>query len=411
MSTYYLPPDPAFTQVDPIHRVSLLKPPQTTAHGLVLSLALHNDLGTRIARNNLTVTVGWTFREGVPPGLYVLAGSTPGTNKWSQAGVAISQFDVSRIVVPIVQRGSASAPALRDGWKKGRGALADVAVDPLPLASLAISVSPTPLVAVSQLWQAGQELDWIMPLRIQFPTSLPGVDSHPVLSRPIRLARPDTPSSGNPPSSPMLWISEPSAFDHKPLGSSVWDAALVLAGHLTSSPSLVTASTVVVELGAGCGFLGKVLTAAHPTPLRTVLTDLPNVVEPYMRANTQALCSVTCAAYCWGDPWPNDLVAEQNAGEHGEHVVVVGADITYNEALYPKLLASLVQLRRKWPRAKVVVAFKRRSSEGEEEFLRRFDDQVVKRMNGGESGEWEMEVVARTAGQVYVMEAGLVARH
>ncbi|KAI9220203.1 putative methyltransferase-domain-containing protein [Blastocladiella britannica] len=403
MTTTTLLPDD-YRPHDAIHRVSLLKHPSATTRGLVLLVAIHNDLGTRVSRDAVAIDVAWTWPAHVRASDYTLlhGGNAAHVTRFRAEGVDVSQFDTTRVVVPLVHRSHAStmvgaaATASRNNRVKTSKSWAAAtddapAVGMLPFATLTVMVTPTPLARLDGVWAGPLRDDWILPLRIEWADDK------------LQLYRPFVSHSG---ASSMVLVREPPAFDATPLGSSIWDAAIVLAAYLTSlneSKTLVPRNATVIELGAGCAALARLLSTSDPSSdaasWKHVLTDLPDVLE-YMQANAPA--GATCASWAWGDPIPAAVMdavgAAPIADKEQRPVAVIGTDIHYNEAAHPALLSTLADLVTRWPAAPVVMAFKRRSGAGEEQFMNAW----ARTMRSVGRTERPVEVVARW-GEVFVV--------
>ncbi|KAI9168154.1 hypothetical protein H9P43_007526 [Blastocladiella emersonii ATCC 22665] len=350
-----------FVPLDTLFRVSLIKPPTCGPSGLVLVLALHNDLGTRVARAGVAVTVAWTESAAANP----RTTAAPVSRSWTSRPLDLDQFSAAPLTVP--------------GIRSLRG-----------INALSVSVGSRSLEDVARVWDkpadgsTDAELEWTLPLHISFT----GAD--PVFSRRFG----------------SVTVVEPSAFAHTPLGSSVWDGALVLAGFLGRSPAWRrrVAAGPTLELGAGCGFLGRWLASTMPAAaaksLNFVMTDLPDVMD-YCRSNAPA--AIACHAFTWGEentdvagaPWWADFAGVKRDGDGP--LVLVGSDLIYNEKVHPALLAAMRALAAGREAGTVMLmSFKRRSPRGELAFL----DQC--RRGAAGPAFTRVALLARTA-EVYVV--------
>lgn len=138
-------------------------------------------------------------------------------------------------------------------------------------------------------------------------------------------------------------------------GTTVWDAAVVLAGYMarwredlssTQTRSMAMPAWLpaerVIEIGAGTGLAGLSAMAAGAVLGSVVLTDLPALVpllEKNIKSNRVALKAnlhrVTAKPFVWGPAVPR-------APDGRPFDLIIGADICYRESMVEPLLSTLL---------------------------------------------------------------------
>ncbi|OBT72314.1 hypothetical protein VF21_09306 [Pseudogymnoascus sp. 05NY08] len=192
------------------------------------------------------------------------------------------------------------------------------------------------------------------------------------------------PPSSSSPSSPSLPPTDPptiTILESRNLlggtgttGFRTWEASLQLSSFLSSPlllPSLSLRGKSVLELGSGTGYLSiccaKYLGASHVTAtdgFDTVMTDLGtnlfiNDLQDSSLVSTREL------------KWGHALLGNEDATflEHRSPDFIIGADVTYDAAALPSLVATLRDLLELFPKAQVVIASTVRNEETYGKFL------------------------------------------
>jgi predicted nicotinamide N-methyase len=157
-------------------------------------------------------------------------------------------------------------------------------------------------------------------------------------------------------------------------GFRTWEASLQLSSFLSSPtlpPSLSLRGKSVLELGSGTGYLSiccaKYLGASHVTAtdgFDTVMTDLGtnlfiNDLQESSFVSTREL------------KWGHALLGNEDATflEHHSPDFIIGADVTYDAAALPSLVATFRDLLELFPKAQVVIASTVRNEETYGKFL------------------------------------------
>ncbi|CAM9468607.1 unnamed protein product [Phaeothamnion confervicola] len=167
---------------------------------------------------------------------------------------------------------------------------------------------------------------------------------------------------------------DPDSLD---LGTTVWDASLILSKYMEVNPSLYGTRKLrgkrVLELGAGCGLAGLAFALQGAD---VVMTDLPAVIPILEKnatmnvgsLNTEVLGfkpSIKVQPYCWGDP----------VGELADEPpwdFIVACDCVYVESLVAILVDSLERLAGK--NTTVIVASEKRELDTYDLFKRRLGE-------------------------------------
>lgn len=157
-------------------------------------------------------------------------------------------------------------------------------------------------------------------------------------------------------------------------GFRTWEACLQLGDFLCSTycpPDLTIERKTILELGSGTGYLSilcaKYLNAAHVTStdgFDTVMTDLStnlslNDLQDSPGASTREL------------KWGRALVGSEESVflENRKPDIILGADVTYDAAAHPALVATLHDLLELFPNVQILIASTVRNEETYEKFL------------------------------------------
>ncbi|ELR04193.1 hypothetical protein VC83_03100 [Pseudogymnoascus destructans] len=187
---------------------------------------------------------------------------------------------------------------------------------------------------------------------------------------------PSPPSSPSPTDPPTITILESRNLlgGTGTTGFRTWEASLQLSSFLSSPtlpPSLSLRGKSVLELGSGTGYLSiccvKYLGATHVTAtdgFDTVMTDLGtnlfiNDLQDSPLVSTREL------------KWGHALLGNEDATflEHRSPDFIIGADVTYDAAALPALVATFRDLLELFPKAQVVIASTVRNEETYGKFL------------------------------------------
>ncbi|XP_014561268.1 hypothetical protein COCVIDRAFT_22622 [Bipolaris victoriae FI3] len=131
-------------------------------------------------------------------------------------------------------------------------------------------------------------------------------------------------------------------------GLRTWEAALLLGSYLASESGHVFINQKrVFELGAGTGML-SILCAKHLDVAGIVSTDGDEAVVDAIKTNLflngldvddDSSCQVRTAALKWGYPVDATTFSEDYGMEVPD--VVIGADVTYDKSVIPRLVSTL----------------------------------------------------------------------
>ncbi|KAF2852629.1 hypothetical protein T440DRAFT_466755 [Plenodomus tracheiphilus IPT5] len=159
-------------------------------------------------------------------------------------------------------------------------------------------------------------------------------------------------------------------------GLRTWEAALLLGSFLTSERGqAMIRGKKLFELGAGTGML-SILCAKHLGVTGIVATDGDEAVVDAIKTNLflngldiddASGCQVRTAALKWGRP----LDATTFSEDYGMDVpdVVLGADVTYDKAVIPRLVTTVRELFEHNPALRVLVSATIRNEQTFETFL------------------------------------------
>ena len=157
-------------------------------------------------------------------------------------------------------------------------------------------------------------------------------------------------------------------------GLRTWEAALHLAAYLCSDPTASSSyieGKHIVELGAGTGFL-SILCAKHLQAKHVTSTDGDEGVIDALKENlfyNDAEADVSTGVVRWG--WAlKDSLIDYEAESHGAVETVIGADVTYDKAVIPALVATIRNTFEKWPEANVLISATIRNEQTFEAFER-----------------------------------------
>ncbi|KAI4653007.1 uncharacterized protein J4E78_007836 [Alternaria triticimaculans] len=159
-------------------------------------------------------------------------------------------------------------------------------------------------------------------------------------------------------------------------GLRTWEAALLLGSHLASEAGRPFVSGKrLFELGAGTGML-SILCAKHLGATGVVATDGDEAVVDAIRTNLflngldvddTSRIQVRTAALRWGHP----IDAATFPEDYGMSVpdVVVGADVTYDKSVIPRLVSTLGEFFYLNPALEALISATIRNEETFETFL------------------------------------------
>ncbi|KAJ4354862.1 hypothetical protein N0V95_003472 [Ascochyta clinopodiicola] len=159
-------------------------------------------------------------------------------------------------------------------------------------------------------------------------------------------------------------------------GLRTWEAALLLGSYLaTEDGRRLVKGKRVFELGAGTGVI-SILCAKHLAASGVVATDGDEAVVDAIKTNlflngldvdNQKGCRVRTAALKWG--WPVDAAAFSE--DYGMEVpdVLLGADVTYDKTVIPRLVSTVHEFLELNPALEVLISATIRNEATFETFL------------------------------------------
>lgn len=134
----------------------------------------------------------------------------------------------------------------------------------------------------------------------------------------------------------VLIKEQPSTlFQAGSTGRRTWEAAIALSSYIVDSPGIFQ-QLPVIELGAGTGLVGILITKLKLAKSALLTDGDPNVVaniEENIRLN--GLSAETCQLL-WGSDAGNELIKSHDP------CWVIAADVTYDSDLFPQLIDSLI---------------------------------------------------------------------
>ncbi|KAJ2485909.1 Protein-lysine N-methyltransferase efm6 [Coemansia sp. RSA 2050] len=148
------------------------------------------------------------------------------------------------------------------------------------------------------------------------------------------------------------------------VGSTVWDAGLVLAKYLdrqTSLGNLDLSGKTVLELGSGTGIVGIALGRLHPQ-CQVILTDKKELV-PLLSRNIElnsAMSNTRAQCLDWTSPTALDAVPD----------LIVVSDGIWDKGLHQPLAETLARLA--GSETRVLLAYETRKFDEEAEFIARW---------------------------------------
>jgi protein-lysine N-methyltransferase EEF2KMT len=149
-------------------------------------------------------------------------------------------------------------------------------------------------------------------------------------------------------------------------GFRTWEACLHLGAYLSSpSCAIPVANRNVLELGAGTGFL-SILCAKHLNAAHVTVTDGSDIIVSDLPTNfylngLQDSSVIEAKELKWGQALLGGEQAEWNQGRPVD--VILGADVTYDSAGIPSLVATLVDLVEMFPTVEILIAAAIRNEE------------------------------------------------
>ncbi|KZM26878.1 hypothetical protein ST47_g1966 [Ascochyta rabiei] len=159
-------------------------------------------------------------------------------------------------------------------------------------------------------------------------------------------------------------------------GLRTWEAALLLGSYLaTEDGRRMIKGKRVFELGAGTGVI-SILCAKHLGASGVVATDGDEAIVDAIKTNlflngldvdNQEGCRVRTAALKWG--WPVDAAAFSE--DYGMEVpnVLLGADVTYDKTVIPRLVSTVYEFLELNPALQVLISATIRNEATFETFL------------------------------------------
>ncbi|GAB7356874.1 hypothetical protein MBLNU459_g7740t1 [Dothideomycetes sp. NU459] len=140
-------------------------------------------------------------------------------------------------------------------------------------------------------------------------------------------------------------------------GIRTWEAALHLGSYLISSPEAAASirGKRVLELGAGTGLL-SMLCAGCLEADHVFSTDGDDRVVEALKENAALnnLSNISIGSLWWGRAVQGAWFWEETKAQGCD--VVLGADLTYDKAIIPPLVATIRDLFEVWPAVQVIVS-------------------------------------------------------
>ncbi|KAF8935214.1 putative methyltransferase-domain-containing protein [Dissophora ornata] len=199
---------------------------------------------------------------------------------------------------------------------------------------------------------------------------------------------------------PLEIDEDPSGLLRGGVGSTIWDAAIVLAKYLERASDLLASTSTtgqqainVLELGSGTGIVGlavaRMLSAKGMKGSKVVLTDKENVV-PLLQRNVEKNASsgidIEARVFDWEAVsgikvnTPADVVADSAtttaAAVPGfqdllalEWDLVILSDAIWVPALYPPLISTINAIITPGNKTQLITAFEKRNFSEEMEFF------------------------------------------
>lgn len=142
-------------------------------------------------------------------------------------------------------------------------------------------------------------------------------------------------------------------------GFRTWEACLHLGNYLASPSCTISISgRNVLELGAGTGYLSilcaKYLNAAHVLASDGSDTIVENLSTNFYLNGLQDTLVIEAKDLKWGHALLGGEEEEWNRGRPVD--VILGADVTYDSAIIPPLLATIGDLTELFPAVQILIA-------------------------------------------------------
>lgn len=156
-------------------------------------------------------------------------------------------------------------------------------------------------------------------------------------------------------------------------GFRTWEASLHLGAYMSSSSCIIpVANKHILELGAGTGYL-SILCAKYLGATRVTATDGSETIVADMLTNfylngLQDASVIHATDLKWGQALLGGEHEEWNQGRQVD--IVLGADVTYDSAAIPSLVATLGDLVDLFPAVQIVIAAAIRQEKTFETFLK-----------------------------------------
>ncbi|KAG0652946.1 Elongation factor methyltransferase 3 [Hyphodiscus hymeniophilus] len=153
-------------------------------------------------------------------------------------------------------------------------------------------------------------------------------------------------------------------------GFRTWEAALHLGDYLCTHASLVDGKSIL-ELGSGTGYV-SVLCSKHLGASRVLSTDgsddvVDSLSTNFYLNNLQDENTIEAKELKWGHALLGSEHPQWNAGRQVD--LVLGADLTYDEAIIPPLVATFRELFDLYPEVQILIAATVRNQTTFQKFL------------------------------------------